>query len=45
MFVFADSPPGGEDARSSGVPEWKASLLHQAKVKEVQDPIAHAWIG
>ncbi len=41
MIVFADSPVGGEDAGSLGVPEWKAYLLHHAKVKEVHDPIAH----
>ncbi len=40
-FVFADSPVGGEDAIGLGVPEWKAYLLHQAKVKEAYDPIAH----
>lgn len=41
-FVFADSPTGGEGARGSGVPEWKAYLLHQANVKEAYDPIAQA---
>ena len=42
LFVFADSPVGGEEAGSSGVPEWTAYLLHQANVKEVHDPIAHS---
>ena len=46
MFVFADSPRGGEDARDSGVPEGKAYLLHQASVKEANDPIAQAhWVS
>lgn len=42
MFVFADSPRGGEDATDSGVPEGKAYLLHQASIKEANDPIAQA---
>ena len=42
MLAFADSPPGGEDATDSGVPEGTAYLLHQASVKEANDPIAPA---
>jgi len=42
MFVFADSPTGGEDAIGLGVPEWKVYLLHQANVKEANDSIAQA---
>jgi RNA-directed DNA polymerase len=44
-FVFADSPKGGKSDRTSGEPEGKSFLLHQADIKEVNDLAAQAVDG
>ena len=36
-FVFADSPPGGEDEGPSDVSVGKSYLLHIAEVKKADD--------
>ena len=41
-FAFADSPQGGGQAESLGVPEGKAWLLLIANGKEVSGPVARA---
>ena len=41
-FVFADSPQGSEQAKSSDVSEAKAWLLHTANDKEVTESVARA---
>ena len=40
--MFADSPLGSGDDRTSDVSEGRAYLLHQASVKEASDPAARA---
>ena len=41
-LVFADSPQGSEPAKSSGVPDGKAWLLHQAGDKKMNALVARA---